>query len=156
MLPQAVDFLAAGWSGGTPLDLSGWLVVVPTRQAGRRLREALAVHAAARKQAVFAPRVVTPDRLIEPAVTAGATVATPLESLLAWTEVLQEIDLGGCRAVFPADPPERNFAWALGLARTVVKLQQDLAEGGLRLADVEARAGDFPETDRWRQLGALE
>lgn len=156
MLPQAVDFLAAGWSGGAPLDLSGWLVVVPTRQAGRRLREALAVHAAARKQAVFAPRVVTPDRLIEPVATAGATVATPLESLLAWTEVLQEIDLGGCRAVFPADPPERNFAWALGLARTLAKLQQDLAEGGLRLADVEVRAGDFPETDRWRQLGALE
>lgn len=157
MLPQAVDFLADGWAGGAPLDLSGLVVVVPTRQAGRRLREALAVHAAARKQAVFAPRVVTPDQLIEPVATiAGATVATPLESLLAWTEVLQEIDLGGCRAVFPADPPERNFAWALGLARTLAKLQQHLAEGGLRLADVEARAGDFPETDRWRQLGAME
>jgi ATP-dependent helicase/nuclease subunit B len=154
LLPQAVDFLADGWSGGAPLDLSGLLVVMPTKQAGRRLREALAVHAAAHKQAVFAPRVVTPDRLIEPA--AAATVATPLESLLAWTEVLQEIDLDGCRAVFPVDPAERNFAWALGLARTLAKLQQDLAEGGLRLADVEARAGDFPETDRWRQLGAME
>ena len=154
MLPQAVEFLADGWSGGTPLDLSGLLVVVPTRQAGRRLREALAVHAAAHKQAVFTPRVVTPDRLIEPG--AGTAVATPLESLLAWTEVLQEIDLDGCRAVFPVDPPDRNFAWALGLARTLAKLQQDLAEGGLRLADVEAHAGDFPETDRWRQLGALE
>lgn len=156
MLPQAVDFLARGWSGGTPLDLSGLLVVVPTRQAGRRLREALAIHAAAHKQAVFAPRVVTPDRLIEPAVPPGAAVATPLESLLAWIEVLQEVDLNGCRAVFPVDPPERNFAWALGLARTLVKLQQDLAEGGLRLSDVEARAGEFPETDRWRQLTALE
>lgn len=154
MLPQAVEFLSSDWSGGGPLDLSGLLVVVPTKQAGRRLREALAVHAAAHKQAVFAPRVVTPDRLIEPA--AGAAVATPLESLLAWTEVLQEIDLDGCRAVFPVDPPERNFAWALGLARMLMKLQQDLAEGGLRLADVEDRAGEFPETDRWRQLGALE
>lgn len=154
MLPQAVEFLADGWSGGMPLDLSGLLVVVPTKQAGRRLREALAVHAAIHKQAVFAPRVVTPDRLIEPA--AGVAVATPLESLLAWTEVLLDIDLGGCRAVFPVDPPERNFVWALGLARTLAKLQQNLAEGGLRLADVEARAGDFPETDRWLQLGAME
>jgi ATP-dependent helicase/nuclease subunit B len=154
LLPQAVEFLARGWSGDAPLDLSGLLVVVPTRQSGRRLREALAVRAAESKQAVFAPRVVTPDRLLEP--LPGAAVATPLESLLAWTGVLLEIDLDACRAVIPVDPPERNFAWALGLARTLAGLQQELAEGGLRLADVAGRAGDFPETDRWRQLGALE
>lgn len=156
LLPQAVGFLAADWKGEGPLDLSGVLIVVPTQQSGRRLREALAVHAAARKQAVFAPRVVTPERLLELPATAGAAVASPLESLLAWTEVLEQVDLDGCRAVFPVDPPERNFAWALGFARMLVKLQRDLAEGGLRFADVAARAGDFPETDRWRQLGALE
>jgi ATP-dependent helicase/nuclease subunit B len=154
LLPQAVQFLADGWTGRGPLDLSGVLVVVPTRQAGRRLREALAVHAAQHRQAVLAPRVLGPDQLIEP--SAGMAVASPLESLLTWTEVLRAIDLGGCRAVFPVDPPERNFAWALGLARALMKLQQTLAEGGLRLADVETRAGDFPETGRWEQLGALE
>ncbi len=154
LLSQAVEFLAAGWSGREALDLTGVLVVVPTRQAGRRLREALAVHAAKRQQAVFAPRVLGPERLIEP--PNGMGVASPLESLLAWTEVLREIDPGGCRAVIPVDPPERNFAWALGLARSLMKVQQELAEGGLRLADVEARAGVFAESDRWRQLGALE
>lgn len=154
LLPQAVEFLAGDWAGGGPLDLSAVLVVVPTRQAGRRLREALAVHAAGHRQAVLAPRVVTPDGLLEPA--AGVAVAPPLASLLAWVTVLREIDLDGCRAVFPVDPPERSFAWALGLARSVARLQQDLAEGGLRLADVAAGAGEFPETDRWRQLAALE
>lgn len=154
LLPQAVEFLAGGWSGEGPLDLSDVLVVVPTRQAGRRLREALAVHASARQQAVLAPRVMGPDQLIEP--PPGKAVAAPLESLLVWTEVLREIDLAGCRAVFPVDPPERNFAWALGLARTLMKLQKDLAEAGLLLADVEAKAGVFAEPERWRQLGALE
>lgn len=154
MLPQVVEFLARGWTGEGPLDLSDLLVVVPTRQAGRRLREALAVYAAQHRQAVLAPRVLGPDQLIEP--PAATAVATPLESLLAWTEVLREIDLDACRSVFPVNPPERNFGWALGLARMLMKLQQDLAEGGLRLADVEERAGDFPETGRWRQLGALE
>lgn len=153
MLPQAVEFLANGWQGGAPLDLSAVWVVLPTRQAGRRLREALAAYAAAREQAVFAPRVITPDGLIEPA---GVAVASPLESLLAWTAVLMEIDLDGCRDVFPIDPPDRNFAWALGLARSLARLQRELAEGGLHLADVAGRAGDFPETDRWRQLAALE
>ncbi|RXK55026.1 PD-(D/E)XK nuclease family protein [Oleiharenicola lentus] len=154
LLSQAVDFLAAGWSGKQALDLTGVLIVVSTRQAGRRLREALAVHAAKHQQAVFAPRVLGPDQLIQP--PSGEGVASPLESLLVWTEVLREIDPGGCRAVIPVDPPERNFAWALGLARTLMRVQQELAEGGLRLADVGARAGEFAESERWRQLGALE
>lgn len=154
LLPQAVEYITRGWAGDTPLDLSELLVVVPTRQSGRRLREALAVRAAASRQAVFAPRVCTPDLLLEPAP--GTPVATPLESLLAWTSVLLDIDLDGCRALLPVDPPERNFAWALGLARTLAGLQQELAEGGLRLADVAERANEFPETERWRQLGALE
>lgn len=153
MVPQAVAWLAGEWHGAGPLDLSGTAIVVPTRQAGRRLREALAAHAARFGQAVLAPRVMVPDQVLEP--PAGTAVASPLESLLGWTDVLRGIDLDGCRAVLPVDPPERNFAWALGLGRMLMKLQHDLAEGGLRLADV-AGAGDFPETARWRQLGALE
>ena len=35
-------------------------------------------------------------------------------------------------------------------------LQATLAEGGLRLAGVAEKAGDFPEAARWRQLGELE
>ena len=154
LLPQAVRFLAGDWSGGKPLDLSRLVVVVPTKQAGRRLREALAAFAAEREQAVFPPRVLTPDRLLLEGQV-GA-VASPLESLLAWAEVLSELNLEECRDVFPVDPPVRNFAWALRQAQEFAGLQVKLAEGGLRMADVAVRAGDFPETMRWRQLGALE
>ncbi|OYU98221.1 MAG: hypothetical protein CFE26_27965, partial [Verrucomicrobiales bacterium VVV1] len=79
MLPQAVAWLAREWAGDGPLDLARTLVVVPTRQAGRRLREALAEHAAARGQAVFPPRVVTPESLVTQGVAVGT--ATRLESL---------------------------------------------------------------------------
>lgn len=154
LLPQAVTFLAGDWPGRGPLDLSTVSVVVPTRQSGRRLREALATHAAAQGQAVFAPRVVTPDQLLVP--RPDQAVASPLESLLAWVEVLLTVELGGCREVFPVDPPERNFNWGLRLAHEFTALQKELAEGGLRLSDVPARAGDFPEASRWEQLGALE
>jgi ATP-dependent helicase/nuclease subunit B len=148
-----VGWLARDWSGEGPLDLSRWLLVVPTRQAGRRLREALAELAATREQAVFPPRVVTPEVLVAPA---GDDVAKPLVSLLAWAEVLREIDLREFREVLPAEPPERNFAWALRLARMLGRLQAILAEGGLRIADVTGRAGDFPEGERWNQLAELE
>ena len=157
LLPQAAAWLAREWDAARgPLDLSGTLVVVPTRQSGRRLREALAEFAAARGQAVFAPRVVTPEILVTQSV-AAPDVASRLESLLAWTEIFRALAPADFREVFPVDPPARNFAWVLRLAQTFSRLQATLAEAGLRLADIVAKAGaDFPEAERWRQLGELE
>jgi ATP-dependent helicase/nuclease subunit B len=156
---QAAAWLAQGWSGDAPLDLHALLVVVPTRQSGRRLREALAAHAEARGQAVWPPRVVLPEDLLRlGAPTAG--VASRLETLLAWIDVLRAVDLAEFREVFPIDPPARNFAWAQRLAGLLLHVQATLAEAGLRLADVPgrvaAKAGDFPEAARWAQLAELE
>jgi ATP-dependent helicase/nuclease subunit B len=131
------------------------MVVVPTRQSGRRLREAIAAHAAARGQAAFPPRVLSPDRLIAPDATAD--IASRLESLLAWAEVFRQADLAEFRRVFPVDPPVRNFSWALRLAQEFARLQGTLAEAGLRLGDIPTRAGDdFAEAERWQQIGVLE
>ena len=156
LLPSAVGWLAAEWAGDGPLDLSALLVIVPTRQSGRRLREALAVHAAVRGQAVFPPRVVLPETL----ATLGAPtvgVASRLASQLAWIGVLRAVPLREFRAVFPVDPPGRDFAWARRLASQFLHLQATLAEAGLRMAGVGAQAGgEFPETVRWEQLARLE
>ncbi len=155
---QAAEWLAQGWAGSGPLDLGGVLVIVPTRQSGRRLREALAEHASRRDSAVLAPRVVLPEDLL--AVPAGGTavpVASRLEAQLAWAEVLRTVDLEDFRAMFPVDPPARNFAWAVRLAAQLQRLQSTLGENGLRLRDVVHRAGDgLPETERWTQLAGLE
>lgn len=151
----AVAWLTEGWRGDGPLDLSNLLVIVPTRQSGRRLREALAERAFAEGQAVFPPRVMTPDGLVAHGLPTGA--ATRIETLLAWAEVLRAIALGDFREVFPVDPPVRNAAWALQLAAQMVRLQGALGEGGLRIADVVVRAGDdIPERGRWRELAELE
>lgn len=156
LLPQAVAWLAADWRGDGPLDLSAWLVIVPTRQAGRRLREALAALAAARGQAVFPPRVQLPESLLGPGPAAPGT-ASRAEALLGWAEVLLALPLDAFRAVFPVDPPERSPGWALRLAGEFLRLQRMLAESGLRLAEVAGRAGpDFPEAERWEQLAQLE
>ncbi len=156
LLPQAAAWLAGEWTGPGALDLSAVLVIVPTRQSGRRLREALAGHAASRGAAVFPPRVHTPDTLLAGAA-ADPGVATRLESLLAWAGVAQAIDLAEWPEVFPVAPPRRDFAWAWRLAQTLAGLQTELAEGGLAIADVVAQAGaDFVEAARWRQLAGLE
>ncbi|MEO7413375.1 MAG: PD-(D/E)XK nuclease family protein [Opitutaceae bacterium] len=155
LLPQAVSWLVAGWEGGHPLDLSRTLVIVPTRQSGRRLREALAIFAATKNQAAFPPRVLTPDTLIS--LSLGSDVASRSDALLAWIEVFLTIELPAFREVFPIDPPARNFAWACGVAHSFIRLQATLAEGGLTFAEVPFNAGDtFVEAARWVQLGALE
>ncbi|MFI5356220.1 MAG: PD-(D/E)XK nuclease family protein [Opitutales bacterium] len=155
LLAQAAAWLAQGWMGRAPLDLSRQLVIVPTRQSGRRLREALAEHAATHGQAAFPPRVLTPETFVTLAATAGT--ASRLESQLAWATVLRAADLEEFREVFPVDPPARDAAWALRLAMVFGHLQVTLAEAGRRMADVAGAMGaDFPEAARWRQLGELE
>lgn len=164
MLPQAAaGWLAAGWTAAQPLDLSGWLVVVPTRQAGRRLREALAWRADQQGQAVFPPRVVTPETfatLVLPVARGVYPSATRAEQTLAWIETLMELEPERFPDVFPLAPPTRSFSWARGLAARLMRLQTTLAESGLRMADVVRLAGSaasgFPEEARWQQLGELE
>lgn len=164
MLPQAAaGWLADGWTAVHPLDLSGWLVVVPTRQAGRRLREVLAWRADQRGQAVFPPRVVTPETLTSLVLPADRGVypeAARAELVLAWIETLLELEPERFPDVFPLAPPTRSFSWARGLASRLLSLQATLAESGLRMADVVRLAGGakggFPEEARWQQLGELE
>ena len=155
LLPQAVAFLAGDWQGDGPLDLSRRLVIVPTKQAGRRLREALADCAHQHGQGVFAPKVMTPDVLL--GANLGETVASRPESLLAWSRVLEHLAIEEFHEVFPVSPPARDFSWALRLAREFFALQVGLAENGLRIADVASKMGEgFPEQLRWRQLAELE
>ena len=156
---QAAAWLARGWSGDGPLDLSDRLVIVPTRQSGRRLREALALHAAARHQAVFPPRVCLPEQLVsdDEAGAESTGVATRHEALFAWVEVILSVELDSFDELFPVQPAARNFAWAARLARHFLRVQSALAENGLRMADVPAAAGGpFPELGRWTQLALLE
>ena len=156
LVPQLAAWLAGDWRGPEPLDLSRVLAVVPTRQSGRRLREALAAHAAARGGAVFPPQVQTPDALLADGAEAP-DVASRLEALLAWTEVLRDLDPAAVPDVFPVPPAQRDFGWAWRLAESFGRLQDQLNEGGLALADVARRMGpDFSEHARWEQLAGLE
>ena len=117
--------------------------------------EALAGYAAARRTAVFSPRVATPQALVFRDSPPGA--ASRVESLLVWAEIFLGLDLEQWRGVFPMDPPQRGVSWAQRLAAQFINLQAALAEAGLRVADVADRAGgDFPEAPRWRELAELE
>jgi ATP-dependent helicase/nuclease subunit B len=128
-------------------ELPGLLVVVPTAQAGRRLREALAESAGA----LLAPKVVTPEFFFRPAEPDG--IAMPIEARFAWIEVLQGMSGRDARALFPVEPVERSFSWAAGVAKELEKVRNALAEGGKFFADAAELS---PERDRWVDLMEVE
>lgn len=153
-LPQLVEYLLSN-GGAVPFDLSDLLVVVPTQQAGRRLRQSLAVAAAAQSTGVLAPRVATPEQLVAP--PPGVTPASSADVLAAWSALLQDLDLDLYRTVFPTDPPRRDAAWATGLAYQFASLQNQLGEHGLDFAAVAQRVdGTERESERWTGLSELE
>lgn len=156
LLHQAVDHLARNWSGTGPLDLSDQIIVVSTQQAGRRLREALSSHAAEQNSAVLPPIVVTPDALLTP--DPGANIAGGAELLRVWSDVLLKIRPLEYRSLFPVDPVEQDFSWALETAADLLAMRATLGEAGLTMADAAAtQASDtWREPERWRDLARIE
>jgi ATP-dependent helicase/nuclease subunit B len=157
LVQSVTEHLAKGWNGLGALDLSDWLIVVPTRHASRRLRESLAVFAATQNAAVLPPLTVTPDFLTSPDRLLDIKAAGQVETLLLWTAELLSLDLESYRQLFPVDPVERNFSWALRTAGDVLQVRETLNENGLSLLD----AANLLETsemepERWRDLARLE
>ncbi|MCW1924557.1 PD-(D/E)XK nuclease family protein [Luteolibacter arcticus] len=130
-------------------ELPGMLVVVPTAQAGRLLREALAEAAGG----LLAPKVVTPGHFLRTENAAPDAV-----ELLAWVEVLESIrDWSPYAAAFPLPPGEgESPGWALGLAKSLAGVRKNLQENALLLIDAARRLGKTVEGERWEALADLE
>ncbi len=130
-------------------ELPGLLVVVPTAQSGRRLREALAEAAGA----VLSPKVVTPGWFLQ---TRDDEAAADWMDRVAWVEVLEAVvDWSEYEALFPAPPGEGNN-WAGGLAREMTGLRRSLQENGLLLSTAARILRGTVEAERWEALGRLE
>ncbi len=135
LLPQVVKFLSGDWPGtGSTLDLSAVLVVVPTKQAGRRLQEGAgrACRRTRNQGAVFPPRVLTPEALIAPVPGFRFAARSP-----SWPGPgrCRPPTAAACREVFPTDPPAQSLSWgAAGRGASCSAVEATHAE--LRLADV--------------------
>ncbi len=137
------------WSKPTTRTVADWLrargghplVLVPTRQAGRRLRAAFPGPAT----------ILTPAEFLDPAAP-----PPPAASLLPLTADLAHPRAARLTALFPAGVPARDFAERLALARSLLALRAELAENALTPAEAAAR---FPagtaEAARWSDLARL-
>ncbi len=142
-------------------SLSHLLVIVPTRQAGRRLRLALAEQTGG----CLPPLIRLPAQVIVPAREPEAPVATPAETVGLLSRLLLDLDLKAFPSLFPekGHPREKSFPWALGVARQLGDLWSILQENALVMGDVAARVEALlsgedldVEVARWQDLARLE
>jgi len=146
LIPEAPD---------PAVDLRNTLVLVPTRHAGRRLREALTVYCARRGAYLLAPMLQTPVDLVS--AGAGELTAGPLEVSAAWTDVLRNIDVAEYPGLFPSGVPARDFSWALSTGAMLQRLRDELAEHGMSVESIVSGQGEaLQEHQRWIDLARLE
>ncbi|MBI3987427.1 MAG: PD-(D/E)XK nuclease family protein [Lentisphaerae bacterium] len=156
---KVAGWLLDGRAAASPVDLQDTLIVVPTLQAGRRLKEVLALRCRDRKTVLLSATLVTPHYFFA-RPPPDVTPANPPATLAAWTHVLRTADLSRFSAFFPKPrkPEEADrFPWALSTAAVIERLRQELTDGGYRIRDVITKLGDqLQETDRWNDLAGLE
>ena len=161
LLQATATHLIQGHPKKETLDLTSALVIVPTKNAGRRLRETLAIRAAEQGAAVFPPLVVTPDFLFSPerlpSSAESLPVATPQIAQWLWTATLLKIPFANFRRVFPVDPVERSLRWANDTASELLAVKRLLAESQLTFATAgEILSDEDIEPGRWAELAEIE
>ena len=151
IVATAVDWLVAG-AGGDRVDLSETWVLLPTRQAGRRLREALA-WACRERGGVFPPRTGTPFQLLNHQET---QVAPEVACIGHWVQLLEGRIVEACPNLFPALPDQRDFGWRRKMAEALHAMRATLLEGGWDCAQLADSEHCEEEAGRWRDLARLE
>ena len=137
-----------------PVDLSDTLMLVPTRQAGRRFREALARYCSRADSALLSVRAAPPSILFAsdlcPHRQAPGVVVKAL-----WADVLLQMD--STELVGFGTGEVMDAAWALRTGEMLQQLRERLAEGGYSMADVAARIDeDIREEERWQVMAGME
>jgi ATP-dependent helicase/nuclease subunit B len=142
--------LFGGWLEREPDRLRRRLVVVPTRESGRRLREWLVRQAVRRGSgAVLGPRVATPDDFFRPDLVMPDAIRWA-----AWLRVLRETKEAQVATLFPAGLADQADAWCLAIIRQIEQARELLMAAN---ADCAAVAQNLSEDHaRWHELARLE
>ncbi len=154
-LDRAAEFLTAGWTRG-PLDLRNRLIIVPTRHAGRRLRERLAMEAKKKNTGVLVGHVETPSFLFRPPPS-PVPLATGTAAEIFWRRTLNSAS-SELRALLPDLETSPHAASARNAAAGhLTGLRDLLCEEGHSLESFacvcEAKGNE--ELERWQCMAAL-
>jgi len=135
-------------------SLADSLIIVPTSQSGRILRENLAAQAGA----LLAPTVSTPGAMLH---LDDSSIAPRWLEKIAWIETFESIqpdDWENYTGLFPIPPKPGDLSpdWATSLASEMVSLRTILEESLHNLFSASKFLKDTPERDRWENLAQFE
>ena len=154
LLPSIAEQLLPE-SGTGPLNLADSLILAPTQQAGRRLREYLATTWRARGgTALLSMNVHPPSFLFQN--DDSATIAHAFDWLPAWQKTLVGIEPGTLPALMPQQEEAFSPAVALEFGQRLQRLREELLDAGLDLSSVADSPLLQSEQERWRDLAKLE
>lgn len=129
----------------------GLLLLIPTVESGKRLREALVRLAPG--HAVIPPLMMTAEMLLERAH--GNSVRDRLLTELAWARVI--CSHRESNALIRTAPVERTLSWGLSMADICLRARRTLGESMMRFADVVRHPETPPEeAERWQVLDDWE
>jgi len=149
------DFLLPDGSA-KPFSLRDTVVIVPTAQAGRRLRRALAERADRAGSGVLMGPVITPFHLFD-LVNNGPACADEWTISATWLEALSVERCRQLTGLFPKTPAVIDFAWRHKASALLIDIRAQLAEAGLTASDLSTAESVHPaEQFRWRDLATLE
>jgi hypothetical protein len=148
-------------------NLSGLLVVVRGRRAGRRLLELLALKCSEQGVILVPPEIVTPAQLVARltrSLPREPQEATPLASALAWAEAIGGVSDSDRAALLRRPGNEEKgpgLRALLSLGRHLNQIWKELGGAGLGFRDVmDVLTQRFPniadfEIPRWKVLKSL-
>lgn len=147
---QPWTVLFTEWLLQEPAQLRHRLVVVPTRESGRRLRESLAVRSAqGARGGILGPRIATPNDFFRPTQTMPEAVRWA-----GWRHALSAVSDEEVQSLFPVGVGTKAESWRHAVARRIERVRDTVAASGMDFAAVADRLTE--ESDRWRELAALE
>lgn len=130
-------------------DFHRHLVLVPTRESGRQLREYLA--SISRTQAIFAPQVIPADQF--PRMEEKEETASAPEELAGWLLALGKTPHRLYPRLFPRTMPE-DFSSMLEMAGSLQNLRHAMANQGVSC--IMAHHACAGRDERWKDMERLE
>lgn len=158
-LQESADFLASRFGNGDELDLSGVVVVVPGRRAGRRLLELLVQRHGERWPGLRPPVIETFEQFPEHLYPVQRPPAPELTQLLVWMSALYAVPGERLRAAIPHRPAMQSVPAWVSLCQSLRRQHADLAaelHSFRTVSDHLRRTGEPEEADRWRTLSEIQ
>ena len=159
MLYAAADILQDRYARGDAWDLGSVLIVLPGRQAGRRLRQILEQRAAGKGRRLTVPDMVTPADLPERLFTTPTQIAAPTETFFAWMSALRRLGEDDRQRLVPKMTEDDGPLAGAGLAEHVAQARAEMMAEGLTLREAADRCAALPgfrDDARWPALARLE